>query len=72
MLFKALDQALAAAVAAASPSVVSVSRGHTGGTGIAWAADLVVTSSFHTPDRTRVGIRPGAATAASWTSETPR
>src|SRR5206468_10738873 len=55
-VFHALDQALAAAVAAASPSVVNVSRGHTGGTGIAWSEDLVVTSSFHTPDHTKVGI----------------
>ena len=30
--------------------------GHTGGTGIVWAADLVITSSFHTPDRTTIGI----------------
>jgi S1-C subfamily serine protease len=56
-VFTALDQALASAVAAAEPSVVHVSRGHGGGTGVAWSADLVVTSSFHTPDRTRVGDR---------------
>jgi len=55
-VFQALDQALAAAVAAAAPSVVHVSRGRTGGTGIAWSQDLVITSSFHTPDRTTVGI----------------
>jgi serine protease DegQ len=56
-VFHQLDQALAAAVAAAAPSVVHVSRGHhTGGTGIVWDAELVVTSSFHTPDRTKVGI----------------
>lgn len=55
-VFHALDSALAAAVAAASPSVVQVSRGRSGGTGIAWDADLVVTSSFHTPDKTTVGI----------------
>lgn len=55
-IFRQLDSALAAAVSAASPSVVQVSRGRTGGTGIAWAADLVVTSSFHTPDETTVGI----------------
>lgn len=53
----ALDQALAAAVAAASRSVVHVARGHGhAGTGIVWADDLVVSSSFHTPDRTKVGI----------------
>lgn len=56
-VFHALDQALAAAVAAAAPSVVHVARGHGhGGTGIVWASDLVVSASFHTPDRTTVGI----------------
>jgi S1-C subfamily serine protease len=56
-VFHALDQALAAAVAAAGRSVVHVARGHGhGGTGIVWADDLVVSSSFHTPDRTKVGI----------------
>jgi S1-C subfamily serine protease len=55
-VFHALDQALAAAVAAAAPSVVHVSRGHGGGTGIVWDDDLVISTSFHTPDRTTVGI----------------
>lgn len=55
-VFHQLDQALAAAVAAAAPSVVYVSRGRTGGTGLVWAEDLIITSSFHTPDRTTVGI----------------
>ena len=55
-VFQALDQALATAVASAAPSVVYVSRGRTGGSGIAWSEDLVITSSFHTPDRTTVGI----------------
>jgi S1-C subfamily serine protease len=55
-VFRSLDQALATAVAAAAPAVVSVSRGRSGGTGIAWSDDLVISSSFHTPDRTRVGI----------------
>ena len=56
-VFHALDQGLAAAVAAAAPAVVHVSRGHhSGGSGIVWSDDLVVTSSFHTPDRTKVGI----------------
>lgn len=53
----ALDNALAAAVKAVGPSVVHVARGHhQGGTGIVWDADLVITSNFHTPDRTRVGV----------------
>ncbi|HVK86914.1 MAG TPA: serine protease, partial [Kofleriaceae bacterium] len=53
----ALDQALASAVAAAAPSVVHVARGHgSGGSGTVWAADLVISSSFHTPDRTEIGI----------------
>ncbi len=54
--FRQLDSALASAVAAASPSVVQVSRGRSGGTGIVWADGLVITSSFHTPDKTTVGI----------------
>lgn len=52
----ALDHALATAVAAVGPSVVHVARGHGGGTGIVWSPDLVISSSFHTPDRTEVGI----------------
>jgi S1-C subfamily serine protease len=56
-VFHALDQALAAAVAAAGPSVVHVARGHGhAGTGIVWASDLVISASFHAPDRTTVGI----------------
>jgi serine protease DegQ len=55
-VFRSLDQALAAAVATAAPSVVRVSRGRGGGTGVVWADDLVISSSFHTPDRTTVGI----------------
>ncbi|HEV7556862.1 MAG TPA: trypsin-like peptidase domain-containing protein, partial [Kofleriaceae bacterium] len=54
--FHALDKGLASAVAAAAPSTVHVSRGHTGGTGIVWDDDLVITSSFHTPDRTTIGV----------------
>ena len=56
-VFQALDQALATAVATAGRSVVQVGRGHGhAGTGIVWADDLVISSSFHTPDRTKVGI----------------
>jgi len=56
-IFHALDQALATAVATAGRSVVHVASGHGhSGTGIAWADDLVLSSSFHTPDRTKVGI----------------
>jgi S1-C subfamily serine protease len=56
-IFHALDQALAAAVAAAGRSVVHVARGHGhAGTGIVWADDLVISASFHTPDRTRIGV----------------
>jgi len=55
-IFRSLDQALASAVASAAPSVVHVARGHTGGSGIVWATDLVISASFHTPDRTQVGI----------------
>ena len=57
-VFHALDSALASAVAAAAPSTVHVNRGprSQGGTGIVWSDDLVVTSSFHAPDKTTVGI----------------
>jgi S1-C subfamily serine protease len=56
-IFQALDQALAAAVSTAGRSVVHVARGHGHtGTGTVWAPDLVVSASFHTPDRTKVGI----------------
>jgi len=59
-VFHALDQALASAVAIAGRSVVHLARGHgSGGTGIAWSDDLVVSASFHTPDRTKVGIATG-------------
>lgn len=52
----ALDQALATAVAHVAPSVVHVARGHGGGTGIVWSPELVISASFHTPDRTRIGV----------------
>lgn len=55
-VFQALDQALATAVASAAPSVIHVSRGRGGGSGIAWSDELVISSSFHTPDSTTVGI----------------
>ena len=55
-VFRSLDRALAAAVAGAAPSVLHVSRGRGGGTGIAWSAELVISSSFHTPDQTKVGV----------------
>ncbi|CAN5257975.1 trypsin-like peptidase domain-containing protein [soil metagenome] len=62
-VFHALDSALASAVAIAAGSTVHVARNHHrghrfggGGTGIVWSDDLVVTSSFHTPDHTTVGL----------------
>jgi len=52
-----LDHALAAAVAAVAPSVLHVARGHhSGGSGIVWSPELVISASFHTPDRTKVGL----------------
>jgi serine protease DegQ len=57
-VFRSLDQALAAAVAAAAPSVIHVARSRFGGSGIVWADDLVISASFHTPDKTQVGL-PG-------------
>jgi serine protease DegQ len=58
-VFRSLDQALAAAVAAAAPSVIHVARSRFGGSGIVWADDLVISASFHTPDKCKVGL-PGA------------
>ncbi|HEY1548882.1 MAG TPA: trypsin-like peptidase domain-containing protein [Kofleriaceae bacterium] len=55
-VFRALDQALAAAVSAAAASTVHIARGRDGGSGIVWAEDVVITSSFHCPDTTKVGI----------------
>ncbi len=55
-VFRALDHALAGAVASVGPSTVHVSRRHSGGSGIVWSADLVISASFHTPDRTQVGV----------------
>lgn len=55
-VFQALDQALAAAVASAASSVIHVSRGRGGGSAIVWSDDLLISSSFHTPDKTTVGI----------------
>ena len=71
-VFHALDQALATAVAAASPSVVHVARGHGhAGTGIVWSDDLVISASFHTPDRTHVGIpTPASPDAVNGSNET--
>jgi S1-C subfamily serine protease len=64
-VFRSLDSALAAAVAAVGPSVVHVARGRTGGTGIVWSDDLVISASFHTPDETRVGL-PTADGDLAW------
>jgi S1-C subfamily serine protease len=55
-VFHAVDAALAGAVEKAGPSVVHVSRGRGGGTGIAWSDELVVTASFHVSDRTTIGV----------------
>jgi len=54
--FSQLSSSLADAVGVASPSVVRVDRRRGSGTGIAWSEDLVVTSSFHAPDRTTLGF----------------
>lgn len=55
-IFRSLDQALATAVSTIAPAVVHVARARTGGTGIVWADDLVISASFHTPDATRIGL----------------
>ncbi len=52
-----IESALVGAVAAAAPSLVRVARHRGGGgSGIVWAADLVVTSAFHAADKTTVGV----------------
>jgi S1-C subfamily serine protease len=72
-VFQALDQALAAAVATAGQSVIQVSRGHGhAGTGIVWADDLVISSSFHTPDRTKVGIPAPSGNGGDADDTSPR
>ncbi|HTJ45491.1 MAG TPA: trypsin-like peptidase domain-containing protein [Kofleriaceae bacterium] len=50
------EAALTGAVSSASPSIVRVDRRRGGGSGLVWAPDLVVTASFHAPDKTTVGI----------------
>jgi S1-C subfamily serine protease len=49
-----LDQSLSAAVASIAASTLQLTRGHGGGTALAWDAELAVTSSFHCPDQTEV------------------
>jgi S1-C subfamily serine protease len=51
-----LQTSFASAVERVAPSVVRVARRRGGGSGVAWTEDLVVTSSFHAGDRTRIGI----------------
>ena len=50
------ESALTGAVALASPSIVRVDRRRGGGSGLAWAPDLVITASFHAADKTTVGV----------------
>jgi S1-C subfamily serine protease len=55
-LLSTLDQSFASAVAAVAPSVLHLSRGHSGGTALAWSEDLAVTSSYHCPDRPDIAV----------------
>lgn len=55
-LLAQLSTGLGAAVATAAPSLLHVARRRGGGSAIAWTDELAVTSSFHAPDATRVGI----------------
>src|SRR5205085_255715 len=52
--FSTLSSALADAVTAAGAGVVRVDRRRGAGSGVVWAPDLVITSSFHAPDRTTI------------------
>jgi len=64
-----LSTALADAVAAAAPSVIHVRRGRGGGTGLAIADDLVVTSSFHAADDAELGVPGGDGELATRPAE---
>lgn len=57
-----LESAFPAAVAAVAPSVVRVDRRRGGGSGLVWSDELIVTSSFHTPDEPTVGVPDGDGT----------
>lgn len=46
----------AAAVARVAPAVVRVPRRRGGGSGLVWADDLVITSSFHAGDEVTLGV----------------
>lgn len=54
-----LDRALTGAVAAAAPGVVRVARRRGAGSGLAWTDELVVSSSYHTPDDPVIGVPAG-------------
>ena len=58
-----LESAFTSAVAAIAPSVVRVDRRRGGGSGLVWSDDLVITSSFHTPDAPTIGVADGDDTA---------
>ncbi len=69
--FSTISSALADAVQTAAPAVVRVDRRRRGaGTGIAWSADLVITSSFHAPDQTVIGVPTADGTIAELEAET--
>jgi serine protease DegQ len=56
-LLEQLSVGLGAAVGKVAPSLIHVSRRRGGGgSAIAWSDDLAITSSFHAPDATRVGV----------------
>jgi serine protease DegQ len=56
-LLEQLSLGLGAAVERVAPSLVHVSRRRgRGGSGVVWADDLVITSSFHAPDDTTIGV----------------
>lgn len=58
-----LESAFPAAVAAVAPAVVRVDRRRGGGSGLVWSDDLVISSSFHTPDQPTLGVADGDDTA---------
>lgn len=52
----ALQRTVATAVAAVDRAVVRVDRRRGAGTGLVWADDLIVTSSFHAADQLTLGV----------------
>jgi S1-C subfamily serine protease len=69
--FSQISAALADAVTTAASGVVRVDRRRGAGSGVVWAPDLVVTSSFHAPDQTTVVGEDGVEREATVVGRDP-